>query len=76
MSLENEGCSKFILESLSSGLPAIATRVGGNSEIVKDGINGILISPKKIEVELYNAMQRLIDIKVYLKNYLIKVENL
>ncbi len=62
-SLENEGCSKFILESLSSGLPTIATRVGGNSEIIKDGINGITISAKNIEVELFNAMQRLIDDK-------------
>ena len=62
-SLENEGCSKFILESLSSGLPTIATRVGGNSEIIKHGINGITISTKNIEVELFNAMQRLIDDK-------------
>ena len=62
-SLKNEGCSKFILESLSSGLPTIVTKVGGNSEIIQDGINGITISTKNIEVELFNAMQRLFDDK-------------
>lgn len=41
-----------ILESMACGLPVIATNVGGVSEIVKDGYNGVLLdlnSSKEIE---------------------------
>jgi glycosyltransferase involved in cell wall biosynthesis len=37
-----EGFSHLILEALSLGLPVVTTRVGGNPEIIKDGINGFL----------------------------------
>jgi glycosyltransferase involved in cell wall biosynthesis len=29
-----------VLEAMASGLPAIVTRVSGNTDLVKDGING------------------------------------
>lgn len=38
-----EGISNTILESMSSGLPVIATDVGGNSELVVDGKTGYLV---------------------------------
>jgi glycosyltransferase involved in cell wall biosynthesis len=37
---------KVILEAMASGLPVIATKSGGTSEIIKDKINGLLIPPK------------------------------
>jgi sugar transferase (PEP-CTERM/EpsH1 system associated) len=40
-----EGISNTILEAMSTGLPVIATRVGGNVELVKEGVNGTLIPP-------------------------------
>jgi sugar transferase (PEP-CTERM/EpsH1 system associated) len=40
-----EGISNTILEAMSSGLPVVATRVGGNVELVKDGMTGMLVSP-------------------------------
>lgn len=40
-----EGISNTILEAMSSGLPVIATRVGGNVELVEDGANGRLVPP-------------------------------
>ncbi len=40
----SESQSNSLLEALASGLPVIATRVGGNSEIV-DEHNGILVPP-------------------------------
>ncbi len=41
----NEGISNTILEALASGLPVIATAVGGNVELVEDGVNGKLVQP-------------------------------
>ncbi len=38
-----EGISNTILEAMSSGLPIIATRVGGNPELVEEGKTGALI---------------------------------
>ena len=37
-----ENCSMSILESFSSGKPVIASIIGGNTELVNDGINGLL----------------------------------
>jgi len=44
----NEGISNTILEAMASGLPVIATAVGGNVELVEDGINGRLFCPGDI----------------------------
>jgi glycosyltransferase involved in cell wall biosynthesis len=38
-----EGISNTILEAMASGLPVIATRVGGNAELVDDGATGTLV---------------------------------
>lgn len=37
-----EGASNTILEAMASGLPVVATSVGGNPELVHDGWNGAL----------------------------------
>ncbi len=39
----NEGISNVILEAMATGLPVIATRVGGNPELVADGEEGRLV---------------------------------
>lgn len=39
---ETEGLSLAILESLASGTPVIASNVGGNPELVNEGVNGYL----------------------------------
>ena len=38
-----EGISNTILEAMATGVPVIATRVGGNPEIVQDNVTGSLI---------------------------------
>lgn len=42
----SESFGIVILEAMASRLPIIATNVGGLPEIVKEGVNGFLVSPK------------------------------
>ncbi|HET8575944.1 MAG TPA: glycosyltransferase [Methylomirabilota bacterium] len=44
-----EGISNALLEAMASGLPVVATRVGGNPELVEDGVTGMLVSPRSAE---------------------------
>jgi sugar transferase (PEP-CTERM/EpsH1 system associated) len=41
-----EGISNTILEAMASGLPVVATRVGGNPELVVEGDTGMLVPPE------------------------------
>lgn len=45
----HEGISLSLLEAMGSGLPVIATNVGGNPEVVVDGETGILVPPQDPE---------------------------
>jgi sugar transferase (PEP-CTERM/EpsH1 system associated) len=40
-----EGISNTILEAMATGLPVVATRVGGNPELVQHGLTGQLVAP-------------------------------
>jgi glycosyltransferase involved in cell wall biosynthesis len=42
----SEGLSNVILESFAAGVPVVATAVGGNPEMVEDGLNGLLVPPR------------------------------
>jgi glycosyltransferase involved in cell wall biosynthesis len=43
LSSVSESLSNAIMESMASGLPVIACRVGGNDELIRDGENGFLV---------------------------------
>ncbi|MBV9890991.1 MAG: TIGR03088 family PEP-CTERM/XrtA system glycosyltransferase [Rhizobacter sp.] len=40
----NEGISNTMLEAMASGLPVVASAVGGNLELVEDGVTGSLFT--------------------------------
>lgn len=39
-----EGISNTVLEAMAAGLPVVATRVGGNPELVEEGRTGMLVA--------------------------------
>jgi glycosyltransferase involved in cell wall biosynthesis len=44
-----EGISNTILEAMASGLPVIATAVGGNAELVTEGVTGELVAAGDVQ---------------------------
>ena len=55
-----EGISNTILEAMATGLPVIATNVGGNPELVQEGVNGCLVEKADPE-QLAATMERLLN---------------
>jgi len=42
---ETEGFCNAIIEYMACGVPVVATRVGGNPELLEDGVNGFFCQP-------------------------------
>ena len=61
MSSRLEGLPMVLLEASATGLPIVATDVGGNSEIVVDGKTGFIVPPNQVET-LTAAMSRMMNL--------------
>lgn len=56
----SEGMSNTILEAMSCGVPVIASDVGGNPELIDNGINGLLF-PSQDQKKLEELIMQLIE---------------
>jgi glycosyltransferase involved in cell wall biosynthesis len=59
-STQNEAFGMVLIEAMAMNKPVVASAVGGILDIVRDGINGILIPPRD-HVAIATAVARLID---------------
>ena len=56
----HEGMPNALLEAMSAGLPALATRIAGNEELVEEGVTGYLV-PSEDVAALRERLAQLID---------------
>lgn len=54
-----EGLSNALLEAMAFGRPVVATHIGGNVDLIQDGVNGLLVEPDSPD-EMAEAMSRLL----------------
>lgn len=56
----SEGMSNTLLEAMAVGVTPVATAVGGNVEVVEDGISGLLVPPRS-PGEICRQLERLVS---------------
>jgi len=59
-----EGFGMVLIEAMSFGLPIIASNVGGITDIIEDGVNGVLIEPASADA-IASALTRMMTDKGY-----------
>lgn len=57
---DHEGLSFSLLEAMSSGLPSIVSNIQGNTDVITNGLDGIVVDAKD-EDQLINAINALIE---------------
>jgi glycosyltransferase involved in cell wall biosynthesis len=60
MCSDNEGVPLLLIEAGMAGRAAVSTRVGSVDDVIRDGINGLLVERDDQEA-LAHAVQRLVD---------------
>jgi len=64
----SEGCSYNIIEGMNYGLPIVCSDVGGNHELIKDNINGIIYP--------YTNIKKFEENTLFIKNYYQQLNNI
>lgn len=57
----SEGISNTVLEAMATALPVTATRVGGNAELIEDGVTGRLVASNDVEAMAAALLDELSD---------------
>ena len=58
-----EGMPVTLVEAMGCGMPIIASSVGGVSDMIEDGVSGLLIQPTA--VDLASAIKKLINDDIF-----------
>ncbi|SRR5579884_684447 len=56
--LESESFGVAVVEASASGLPVVVSRIGGLTEVVRDGVTGILVPPRDSQA-IADALEKL-----------------
>jgi len=56
----SEGLSNSLLEAMAASVPVVATSVGGNPEVVENGVTGLLVPPRDADA-LGQAIGQLLE---------------
>ena len=73
-----EGFGRVLIEAGASGVPVVATKLGGVPDVIEDGLEGLLVSPadecamKDAMAQLINAPEKTVAMSDALR---VKVEN-
>jgi glycosyltransferase involved in cell wall biosynthesis len=60
-SILEEACPMVIIEALTLGIPVVTTNIGGQSELVTNGVNGVLVEIKnsqEIAIAINNITEK------------------
>jgi glycosyltransferase involved in cell wall biosynthesis len=55
-----EGIPVVLMEAMSMEIPCVTTRITGIPELIRDGIDGLLVAPSSVD-ELAAALGRVMD---------------
>lgn len=61
-----EGLSHLLVEAMALGVPVVATKVGGNPELIEDGVSGLLVTSGDTAA-LHAAIKAIVGDPVYAK---------
>ena len=56
----SEGMSNALLEAMAAGLPVVSTAVGDHSQVVRHGVDGLLVRPQNVPA-LTEAIETIMD---------------
>ena len=56
---DRDGIPNVLMEAMACGLPVVTTRVTGITELVRDGVNGLIVEPDR-PIDLADSLHRLI----------------